>query len=258
MPDLAGLELQLSRLGAELEWPAAPNVTPAVRLRIAKRQPRFDRRWLMAAVATIVVVAAIAAYPPSRDAVASWINLHTFFRTVPHLETPTPLPPGPLGRRLGLGEQTSLANARAALKWPVLVPVSLGAPDEVYLQPPPDRPAGGEVTLVYSARPGLPAAGQTGVGVLITEARGNIDSQFFGKIIGPGTTIEPVEVAGSSGYWIAGAPHAFAFTDSSGSVRFETLRLATNTLLVNVGGTVVRIEGNLTKAQAVAIAASLV
>jgi len=257
LPDPAGLELQLSRLGAELEWPAAPNLAPAVRLRIATRRPRFDRRWLMAAAAAILVLAAIAAYPPSRDAVAGWINLHTIFRTVPHLETPSPLPPGPLGRRLGLGEKTDLANARAALNWPVLVPVSLGAPDEVYLQPPPDRPSGGEVTLVYAARPGLPAAGETGVGVLITEARGTIDSQFFGKIIGPGTTIEPVAVAGSSGYWIAGAPHTFVFIDSSGRIRFETLRLATNTLLVNVGGTVVRIEGNLTKAQAVAIAASL-
>jgi len=257
LPDLAELEWQLSRLGAELEWPATPNLAPAVRVRVAMRRPRFDRRWVTAAAAAILVLAAIAAYPPGRDAIASWINLHTFFRTVPHLETPTPLPPGPLGRRLGLGEQTALANARAALNWPLLVPASLGAPDEVYLQPPPDRPAGGEVTLVYSARAGLPAASQTGVGVLITEARGTINSEFFGKIIGPGTTIEPVAVAGNSGYWIAGAPHTFVFIDSSGGVRFETLRLATNTLLVNVGGTVVRIEGNITKAHALAIAATL-
>jgi adenine deaminase len=45
--------------------------------------------------------------------------------------------------------------------------------------------------------------------------------------------------------------------DSSGNVRYETLRLATNTLLIDEGGTVVRIEGNLTKAQALQIAGSL-
>ena len=141
--------------------------------------------------------------------------------------------------------------------WPVLLPASLGRPDEVYLQPPPDRPSGGEVTLVYSARPGISAAGETGVGVLITEARGAMNSQYFGKMIGPDTTIEPVAVAGSSGYWVSGAPHVFVFVDSTGAVRYETLRLATNTLLINVGGTVVRIEGNLTKTQALEIAASL-
>jgi hypothetical protein len=212
----------------------------------------------MAAAAAMLVLGALAAYPPSREAIAGWINVHTFFRTVPHLATPTPLPPGPLGQRLGLGRQSTLPQARAAVKWPLLVPTSLGQPDEVYVEPAPDAPSGGEVTLVYAARPGIPAAGETGVGVLITEARGAVNSQFFGKMIGPGTTIEPVTVAGRSGYWVSGAPHVVVFVDSTGAVRFETLRLATNTLLINVGGTVVRIEGNLSQAKALEIAASLV
>jgi hypothetical protein len=66
-----------------------------------------------------------------------------------------------------------------------------------------------------------------------------------------------VTVDSSSGFWIAGTPHVFVFVDRSGEVRYETLRLATNTLLINRGGTVVRIEGNLTKAQALEIAGSL-
>jgi hypothetical protein len=213
--------------------------------------------WLMAAAAAMLVLGALAAYPPSREAIAGWINVHTFFRTVPHLATPTPLPPGPLGQRLGLGRQSTLPQARAAVKWPLLVPTSLGQPDEVYVEPAPDAPSGGEVTLVYAAQQGIPAAGETGVGVLITEARGAVNSQFFGKMLGPGTTIEPVTVAGSSGYWVSGAPHVVVFVDSTGAVRFETLRLATNSLLINVGGTVVRIEGNLSKAQALEIGASL-
>lgn len=256
MPELTDLERQLSRL--ELDWPATPNLASAVRSQIVmRRRPWFESRWAMAAAAAVVAVAALVVYTPSRDAIAGWINLHTFFRTVPHLATPTPLPPGPLGQRLGLGDQSTLGQARAAVKWQVLLPASLGQPDEVYIQPPPDAPSGGEVTLVYAARAGLPAAGETGVGVLITEARGALNSNFFGKTIGPGTTIEPVSVAGHSGYWIAGAPHTFGFLDSSGGVRFETLRLATNTLVIDVGGTVVRIEGSLTKAQALEIAASL-
>jgi hypothetical protein len=257
LPELIELEQQLSRLGAALDWPATPNLAPTVRLRIGARRPWFESRWAMAAAVAILALAALVAYPPSRDAIATWINVHTFFRAVPHLETPSPLPPGPLGQRLGLGQQTTVEQARVALKWQLLLPASLGRPDEVYLQPAPDAPSGGEVTVVYAARQGLPAAGETGVGVLITEARGAINSQYFGKMIGPGTTIEPVTVAGSSGYWVSGAPHVVVFVDRSGNVRYETLRLATNTLLINVGGTVVRIEGSLTKAQALEIAASL-
>jgi hypothetical protein len=258
LPELIELEQQLGRLGTGLDWPATPNLAPAVRMRIGvRRRPWFENRWAMAAAAAILALAALAAYTPSREAIASWINLHTFFRTVPHLATPSPLPPGPLGQRLGLGQPSTLQQAGAAVKWKLLVPASLGAPDEVYVEPAVDAPSGGEVTLVYAAREGIPAAGETGVGVLITEARGAINSEFFGKVVGPGTTIEPVTVSGSSGYWISGAPHQVVFLDNSGGIRFETLRLATNTLLINTGGTVVRIEGNLTKAQALEIAASL-
>jgi hypothetical protein len=257
LPELIELEQQLSRLSAELEWPVTPNLAPVVGRQIARRQPRFSDRWAMAATAVILALAALGAYPPSRDAIAGWINVHTFFRTVPHLSTPSPRPSGPLGQRLDLGQQTTLAGASTEVKWHLLVPASLGQPDEVYLQQPSIAPSDGEVTLVYAAGQGLPAANETGVGVLVTEARGSVNSIFFSKMIGPGTTIEPVTVGGSSGYWVAGAPHVFVFVDSSGNVRFETLRLATNTLLINVGGTVVRIEGNLTKAQALAIAASL-
>ena len=92
--------------------------------------------------------------------------------------------------------------------------------------------------------------------LLVTEARGAVDQNFFGKMIGPGTTLEAVTIAGHQGYWIAGAPHDFFFTDVDGNFRNETMRMATNTLLLDEGGTVVRIEGNLTKAQAVAIGTS--
>ncbi|HEX2680665.1 MAG TPA: hypothetical protein VHQ03_05180, partial [Candidatus Dormibacteraeota bacterium] len=142
------------------------------------------------------------------------------------------------------------------LAWKVVVPASLGAPNEVYLQLPPDGPTGGEVTLVYAARPGISESGTTGVGVLVTEARGAVDENFFGKMLGPGTTLESVTVNGHPGWWISGQPHEFFFLDASGGFRGETLRLATNTLIFDDGGTIVRIEGDLTKDQALQIGTS--
>jgi hypothetical protein len=64
-------------------------------------------------------------------------------------------------------------------------------------------------------------------------------------------------VNGHKGYWISGQPHIFFFIDADGKFRDETLRLATNTLIIDDNGTVIRIEGDLTKAQALEIAASL-
>jgi hypothetical protein len=269
VPELIELEARLTTLGRELEWPATPNlretvgaalaarqVIPIAEARVARARPWYQSRWAVAAAAVILAVAALVAYQPTRDTIANWLNLHTRFQQVPVLPTPSTLPPGPLGTRLGLGAETTLTQATGAVKWHVLVPSSLGQPDEVYLQLPADGPPQGEVTLVYSARPGIPTSGQTGVGVLVTEARGSVDSQFFRKMFGPDTTVEPVTVAGHQGYWISGAPHTILLIDAAGSVREETLRLATNTLLIDEGGTIVRIEGDLTKAQALQIAAS--
>src|SRR5258708_3932023 len=208
-------------------------------------------------MAVLNALAAIAGYPPTRDVIARWFNLHANIQRTEHPPTPSPLPPGPLGERLGLGNSTTLETARTQVSWTITVPKSLGDPDEVYLQQPPAGPAQGEVTLVYSARPGIPVSGQTGASVLITEARGAVDKNVFGKMLGPDTTLQEVTVNGHPGYWIAGKPHVFYFTDTSGQFRNETLRLATNTLIFDNGGTVVRIEGDLTMAQALEIARSL-
>jgi hypothetical protein len=218
----------------------------------------YRPRWALAAAAAILIAAAgLLAFPPSREAIANWVNVHTIFRQVPHLATPSPQPPGPLGERLGLGGRATLVTAERQIAWHIAIPATLGPPDEVYLQPPPDAPAQGEVTLVYATRPGIPVAGQTGVSVLVTEARGAVDQNFFGKMIGPGTTLEPVTVAGHQGYWISGPLNEFFFTDAGGNFRSDTVRLAANTLILDYSGTVIRIEGNLTKSQALEIATSL-
>ena len=257
MPELDVLEQQLSDLGRGLAWPATPSLAPGVRERIRARRPWFESRWAIAAAVAIAILAALLAFPPSRDAIADWLNLRTRIQQVPHLQTPSPLPPGPLGERIGLSGLTTLTAARTAVGFPVLLPQSLGQPDEVYVELPPSGPADGEITLVYAARPGIPTSAQTGVAVLVTEVRGRLTSDSFGKVVGEGTKIEQVTLAGHSAYWIAGAPHVFYLIDSAGNTRYETLRLATNTLLIDEGGVIVRIEGKLTKAQALQLAASL-
>jgi len=255
--ELDSVEPRLTALGAAIDWPGTPNLGPVVTRRIAITQHWYERRWVMAAAAALVVMALLLAYTPTRDAIADFLNLHTTITRTNVLPSPSPLPAGPLGQRLGLGHRVTLAAARASVSWPILLPAGLGGPDEVYLASPGFGPPQGEVTLVYASRSGIPLAGQTGVSLLITEVRGTVDTQFFGKMIGQGTTIEEVAVNGHRGWWISGEPHIFFFLGTDGEMRQETMRLATNTLLLDVNGTIVRIEGNLTKRQALDMAASL-
>ena len=81
--------------------------------------------------------------------------------------------------------------------------------------------------------------------------------RFGLKLSGQDTTIEQVSVGGRSGYWLSGKPHIFMFQDANGEPVPDTLRLATNTLIFDHDGTIVRIEGNMTKAQALQLASSL-
>ena len=258
MPEIAELERSLDQLRESIEWPATPALAGRIMVRIATpapaRRPWFRTQWALAAAVVLLAIAALITYTPTRDAIASWINLHTIIIRVNQLPSPSPQPSGPLGKRLGLGDPTTMAAAQGKAGWQILVPASLGQPDEVYYQV--DAP-GGEVNLVYKSRPGMKASPYTGVAVLITEVSGRVDTNFFVKMLGPDTTIEDVTVNGHNGWWIAGAPHEVFFVDANGNFRNETLRLGTNTLLIDDNGVVIRIEGDVTKTQALEMAASL-
>ncbi len=256
MPDL---EERLTALAPAIDWPPTPARLwrGAQQREAADRQWRWSNRWALAAAAVLLIVATLLAYTPTRDAIADWVNVHTIFRrTETPPPSPSPLPPGPPGRYLNLGTQVSLAEARQGVAWTILLPAALGSPDAVYLQQPPSVPSGGEVSLVY-VRSDIKTSGLTGVSVLVTEARGRVEEQYFQKTLGPGVTIEHVTVNGHSGYWISGRPHQFVITDAEGNPYPETLRLATNTLVIDEGGTLVRIEGDLSKDQAIQIARSM-
>src|SRR5204863_411835 len=83
----------------------------------------------VAAASLLIVAIALAAYPPSRDAIARWVNLHTIIQRVPNPPTPSPLPSGSTGERLHLGSPTTLEAAQQKVSWKIAVPSRLGRPD---------------------------------------------------------------------------------------------------------------------------------
>lgn len=254
MPEL---EERLRFLGAAIQYPPTPALARTVSERLAaesaRRRPALTLRRVALAFAAVAVAvaAALLVSPQARTTVLGWLGLKgVLVQPVKKLPSPTPGPSG-LALRLELGQPVSLLEAEGKVAYHLAIPQSLGSPDHVYFLEPP---AGGEISLAYSSRPGLPATKETELGLLMMQFRGDINPDFLGKLLGPGTNVEELTVNGNRGFWISGAPHGFLYNDPNGDTREETFRLAGNTLLWEQGGLTLRIESALTRDQALAIA----
>jgi hypothetical protein len=242
---MADLERELRDAADHVDWSRGAVVADAVVARLRTGPVSIDtgrRRWLVPALAAtaaaaLVVVGAVLA---ERDRPAAR-----------HVASPTTTAvPDELGAIV------SLQQARSAAGINVLVPTITGMrnPDEVRLA---QLPSTGEVALVYRSRTGLPAAGDADIGMVVAMFKGRLAEAGFVKLLGPGTRVESTTVQGVRGYWIEGAPHAFAYTDASGHVETRSFRLAGNVLLWERNGLTLRIESALSRAQAVRVADSM-
>jgi hypothetical protein len=270
------LEQTLTRIGRELEWPETPDLVasvtarleplpaepmpgaetlPAPRARGARLAgllpPRGLRRALVLAVVSLLVLsgAVFAAVPGVRDAVLEFIGLQG--ATVERRED---LPPPPPIEPLDLGTRTTFEAAEDRLAFEPLVPEDPGDPDGVYVS---DRAPGGELSLTYRPREDLPRARTTGLGLLVTEIRGDLMPDFFQKLAPQATAIEELTVNGEPAAWIEGAEHFFFYRAPGGEVVEDELRLAQNVLLMQRGPLLVRLEGAFDRDRALEIAASL-
>ena len=116
---------------------------------------------------------------------------------------------------------------------------------------------GGELSLAYRARPGLPRARTTRLGLLVSEFRGDLSPEYMSKVVGSATETERLRVDGDRAIWIQGAPHFFLYRAPDGTIAETTLRLAQNVLLLERGPLLVRLEGAFDRAQALELARSL-
>ncbi|MFL6189520.1 MAG: hypothetical protein ACJ75E_06650 [Actinomycetes bacterium] len=270
------LEQALADLAASLEFPPTPDLAAAVTARLdeaparrpaapARRRGRLAgpigrpvwRRLAVAGLAAVLLaVAVLVASPGTREAVARRLGLRGVGVQLggPPPPTVTTRP----GERLdlGLGERVTLEEARRRVGFPVLVPGAAGfqQPAAVYVNEA--VPAGGRVDLVYRARPGLSASPFTDVGLLVTEFRGQPTPEFLKKVAVLGM-VEEVRVGGEPGYWFSGEPHFFTYRDAAGNLRDEQTRLAGNTLVWQRGELTLRIEGEISKQEALRIAESM-
>lgn len=223
------LESALRQLAGDLDFPSTPDLASAIRGRLERR--RFWQRpaAIALAVLAVAVVAAAFAVPQSRSAILDWLGLrHVSVVRVEKL----PVVPA---NGLDLGHRVTLDEARRRAPW-LLLPD--GKPDSVWVN---ESIPGGKVSLVW----GTPAH----VRLLLTELSGRA---YIEKIVDGDTEVERVEL-GTAGAWFQGE-HVVMFQDREGRFHDTHARLARNTLVWQQGGVTLRLEGGLTKDEAVRIA----
>ena len=254
MTDRAGwqdaVESELRAVGRELAVPPASDLTATVRRRLADeaagRRPTpapgggvFRRRlgWQAAVVVVAAMLALLIATPQGRAVI-----VHVFrFAGVELRQGPGPAN-SPTRAALPGERQTSLEQARHRVSFPILVPAALGRPGEVAVSD-----GGRLVSLIYRRTPhGL---------VRIDEFAGHLDQAYFEKFVQL-SDVTRVEVNGTKGLWIKG-PHDLVYITRNGTPAVASARLTTgNTLIWATRQVALRLEGNLGKAAALAVARS--
>lgn len=236
------------RILSERPRRATATATPTWLRRGGVAVPRLRRSALLAAAALLVAAAAVAA------AIGYGLpGIRILFGPPPSIVPTASVPAsGAPGATLGLGTPLTLDEAGALVDFEILLPPdpAIGPPDAVYL-------AAGRVALAWGPDPALPGTAAEGLGLLLLELRATVDHDWIEKLIQVGTHVERVTVDGADGYWISGERHFLTFIAPDGSVIEDAIREVGNTILWTRDGITYRLEGELTRDDAIALAATL-
>jgi hypothetical protein len=235
------LERALLAVGRNLEVPVAPDLTGAVRARLAEgRRPSLaSRRVLVVALAVLAVaVGAVLAVPQARSTIRDWLGIGNvtirYVEELPAVDQAT--------GDLGLGEQMSLEEARERAGFQVRAPTVEGLDDPPKVFYNEDS---SQVAFLYGSeeKPKL----------LITQAdaRGAIE-----KIVNLNVTERELVVVepGYAGVWLYGEKHAIFYPSTEHE---EPFRLVGNALVYEIDGVTLRIEAEISKDEALRIARSM-
>jgi hypothetical protein len=231
---MSELELRLSALRDEIAWPETPDFALELEPARPPRRPLLRPLALGLAVALAVLAGVLALSPGARSAFLELFRLEgatvELVETLPEVEAQRP----------DFGEQVSREEAERRIGFELL---DLGEPDAVFVR--------GQTmaSLVYGPvdSPRL----------VLSQLRGTVWDGFVKKAAGTGTTVEEVTVDGERGLYVTGDDHYVMFIDENSSITDEPTYLAGTVLLWNRGPLLLRLEGDLTRAEAVELAESV-
>jgi hypothetical protein len=236
---MSELELRLTALRDEIDWPETPafealTFEPGLERTPARRLPL--RPLALAFAVLLAVLAGVLAFSPG--ARSAFLEIfHIRGATVERVENL----PDVRAQRLDYGERVTREEAELRSGFQVL---DLGSkPDAFFIRPD------GLVSAVY----GDPARPR----VVLSQARGAIFDGFMKKTGGSGTIVRFVTVKGQPGLFVTGDEHYVMFRDRNGNIADERTYLAGTVLLWNRGPLLLRLEGDMTFAEARKLANSV-
>ena len=227
------LEQRLRDLGGEIAYPATPSFDLTFE-QGRERAPLLRPLALGFAVLVAALAGVLAFSPGARSAFLELFHLKgatvELTETLPEVEV----------QAIDFGDRVSRAEAERRVGFPLL---DLGEPDAIFVR-------GTTIaTLVYGPveKPRL----------ALSQLRGGVWDGFVKKAGASGTTVEDVTVDGERGLFVSGDEHFVMFQDGQGNITDEPTYLAGTVLLWNRGELLLRLEGDLTREQALELARSV-
>jgi hypothetical protein len=270
------LENALIRAGRAVEPVSAPALASRVLEEIERERIRPARggfilrpAWSLA-LAILVALAILLAFPETRDAIGQILSLRTIriFQPTP---TPTAEPTSPqsfvfpvTATPFGVLElatatpaptatpqtvqccETTLASARTKARFPILVPPDV-SPSRVFFQDITSFGPGVQQLILVFGDPQSPRW-------VLYEATGIL----YQKMVSGRTVITETRALNQRALWLTDAPHLLVTLDASGQTRLNSERsVYKNTLAWEIGDTTFRLETDARLDDAVKFAASL-
>ena len=233
---MTSLEIRLRALGHEIDVPPARDLAPSVLRRLEGRRPFAWRRAAVLALALVAIaVGAAFAVPQARSAILRFF--HIGGEKIIRVDT---LPPAvERSEAAGLGSPVSRGQAESTLGFRFLLPP--GKPSEhVYLL----GDSVGTVVLRWHGRP-----------VLLSEFS-SAGEMGLKKLTSNQTHLQWVRVDGRDAVWIRGT-HTLTYFDRQLGFREQTIRVRGNVLVWTRGLLTLRLEGDLSRSQAIALAETI-
>ena len=237
---MTDLEQQLVALGAEIGFPPTPELAMPTTTEPRPRPRRLVLAGIALAALALCFGAVLAASPGARSGLRDLFGIGSV--RVTRLEGAPPEASGPL---VPFGQPVSLDEAEHAVTFELRRPSTIRGrpPSQIYL----DRTVGGGlVSFVWCCRPRI----------VLSELLGD-RIEYLHKMVGPSTRIENVSVDGNPGLWVEGSDHILRVIDSNGTYQQRSIPVRGGVLLWIAHSLTLRLEGDLTREQALAIARSV-
>jgi len=227
MPD--AIEQRLSELATELRVDVPDGLEAGVMERVrAERPARRWRRWVAGAFLGLLAGGVVAS--PVGATIREWLGFHGVAVTSGDPVTGTPTVPPATG-------STELADAAARAGFEPVVPDALGEPDGVEVSAD-----AAVVSLSWTTGQGT---------VRLDQFRGTVEPLFWKTA----PEAEHTAVGTRDALWLP-TPHRVTLLSPDGDVRQLPSRLSAPTLVWLSDDLTLRLEGDLDRAEAVAIAES--